>query len=104
MRSEVTYVTGNVKLYIRKSVFWHQNVRGLWHPKLTFGGLWLPPAAAPPPSSTTTCMYVMGGGFGHSNLPQGKGGMQQREALEFRSLDVDISAFVPDSHSHYASS
>lgn len=57
-----------------------------------------------PPSSTTTCMYVMGGGFGHSNLPQGKGGMQQREALDFRSLDVDISAFVPDSHSHYASS
>lgn len=40
----------------------------------------------------------MGGGFGHSNLPQGKGGMQQREALDFRSLDVDISAFVPDSH------
>lgn len=46
----------------------------------------------------------MGGGFGHSNLPQGKGGMQQREALDFRSLDVDISAFVPNSHSHYASS
>lgn len=64
-----------------------------------------PPCSSPPPaSSTTTCMYVMGGGFGHSNLPQGKGGIQQREALDFRSLDVDISAFVPDSHSHYASS
>ena len=48
VRSEVTYVTGNVKLYIRKSVFGHQNVRGLWHPKFSFGGLWLPPAATPP--------------------------------------------------------
>lgn len=62
------------------------------------------PPCSNPASSTTTCMYVMGGGFGHSNLPQGKGGMQQREALDFRSLDLDISAFVPDSHSHYASS
>ena len=104
MHSEVTCVTGKVKLYIHKSVFGHQNVTGLCHPKFLFGGLWLPPAAAPPPSSTTTCMYLMGGGFVHSNLPQGKGGMQQREALDFRSLDVDISAFVPDSHSHYASS
>ena len=99
MDSEVTCVTGNVKLYISKSVFGHQNVRGLCRPKFLFGGLCLPPS-----SSTTTCMYVMGGGFGHSNLPQGKGGMQQREALDFRSLDVDISAFVPDSHSHCASS
>ena len=104
MRSEVTYVTGNVKLYIRKSVFGHQNVRGLCHPKFLLGGYGSPPQQPPPPSSTTTCMYVMSGGFGHSNLPQGKGGMQQREALDFRSLDVDISAFVPVSHSQYASS
>lgn len=46
-------------------------------------------------------MYVMGGGFGHSNLPQGKGGMQQREALDFRLLDDDISGLVPDSHFDY---
>ena len=49
VHSEVTCVTGNVKLYIRKSVFGHQNVRGLCHPKFLFGGLWLPPAATPPP-------------------------------------------------------
>ena len=98
MHPEVTDVTGNVK-YIRKSVFWHQNVRGLYPPFL--GGSYGSPC--PSPACSTTYMYVMGGGFGHSNVPQGKGGMQQREALDFRSLDDDISAFVPDSHSHYVS-
>ena len=42
---------------------------------------------------STNYMYVMGGGFSHSNLPQGKGGMQQ-EALDFRSLDQGITVCV----------
>ena len=102
LKSPMSQVMSNytsVKVFLGTKKKWG----GALAPQIFVWGAMAPPCSNPP-SSTTTSMYVMGGGFGHSNLPQGKGGMQQREALDFRSLDVDISAFVPDSHSHYASS